>query len=202
MALGIDIYLSGSLHIGLAGKDEDLELGLSRYRQYQAKKCDERFGFHAGYFNCRIFNSKTEVELLNNLLLFCVLPNNARMSGPSNVLGGELQLCCTDPMTGFYRNGMCSTGPGDHGLHVVCVRLTDEFLEFSKAMGNDLSTPIPEFDFPGLEEGDKWCLCVTRWKEALEAGHAPQVYIEATHVSALEYVDREDLQAHAVHDEA
>ena len=119
-----------------------------------------------------------------------------------NVLGGELQGCSTDPMTGFYRNGMCSTGPGDHGLHVVCVRLTNEFLEFSRANGNDLSTPIPEFGFPGLEEGDKWCLCVTRWKEALEAGHAPQVYIEATHVSALEYVDREDLQAHAVHDEA
>ena len=124
-----------------------------------------------------------------------------RVSGPSNVLGGELQLCCTDPMTGFYRNGMCSTGPGDHGLHVVCVRLTDEFLEFSKAMGNDLSTPIPEFDFPGLEEGDKWCLCVTRWKEALEAERAPQVYIEATHLSALEFVDLEDLQAHAAQEE-
>ena len=202
MALGIDIHLPGTLHIGLTGEDENLELGLSRYRQYQAKKCDERFEFHAGYFSSHIFNSKTEVELLNNLLLFHVLPDNAHMSGPSNVLGGELQLCCTDPMTGFYRNGMCSTGPGDHGLHVVCVRLTTEFLEFSKAMGNDLSTPIPEFDFPGLEEGGKWCLCVTRWKEALEAGHAPQVYIEATHVSALEYVDREDLQAHAVHDEA
>ena len=103
------------------------------------------------------------------------MANDARVSGPSNVLGGELQICCTDPMTGFYRNGMCSTGPGDHGLHVVCVRLTNEFLEFSRANGNDLSTPIPEFGFPGLEEGDKWCLCVTRWKEALEAGHAPQV---------------------------
>ena len=123
------------------------------------------------------------------------------MSGPSNVLGGELELCCTDPMTGFYRNGMCSTGPGDHGLHTVCIRVTEEFLEFSRSRGNDLSTPVPEFEFPGLEEGDKWCLCVTRWKEALDHGMAPQVYIEATHVSALEFVDLEDLQAHAVEEE-
>ena len=97
---------------------------------------------------------------------------------------------------------MCSTGPGDHGLHTVCSRATEEFLEFSRSRGNDLSTPVPEFEFPGLEEGDKWCLCVTRWKEALDHGMAPQVYIEATHVSALEFVDLEDLQAHAVEEEA
>ena len=97
---------------------------------------------------------------------------------------------------------MCTTGPGDHGLHTVCIRSTEEFLEFSRSRGNDLSTPVPEFEFPGLEEGDKWCLCVTRWKEALDHGMAPQVYIEATHVSALEFVDLEDLQAHAVEEEA
>jgi len=83
----------------------------------------------------------------------------------------------------------------------VCIRVTEEFLEFSRSRGNDLSTPVPEFEFPGLEEGDKWCLCVTRWKEALDQGMAPQVYIEATHVSALEFVDLEDLQAHAVEEE-
>ena len=87
-------------------------------------------------------------------------------------------------------------------MHTVCIRATEDFLEFSRSRGNDLSTPVPEFEFPGLEEGDKWCLCVTRWKEALDHGMAPQVYIEATHVSALEFVDLEDLQAHAVEEEA
>ncbi len=100
-------------------------------------------------------------------------------------------------MTGFYRNGMCTTGPHDHGLHTVCIHATKDFLEFSRAQGNDLSTPAPQYDFPGLEEGDKWCLCVTRWKEALDHGMAPKVYLKATHISALEFVDLEDLQAHA-----
>ena len=124
------------------------------------------------------------------------------MSGPSNVLGKKLELCCSDPMTGFYRNGMCDTGTDDHGLHTVCVRVTAVFLEFSRSRGNDLSTPAPHFDFPGLVEGDKWCLCVTRWKEALDHGVAPQVYLKATHLSALEYVDLEDLQSHAAEDES
>ena len=124
------------------------------------------------------------------------------MSGPSNVLGEKLELCCSDPMTGFYRNGMCAIGPDDHGLHTVCVRVTDVFLEFSRSRGNDLSTPAPQFEFPGLVEGDKWCLCVTRWKEALDHGVAPQVYLKATHISTLEYVDLEDLQSHAAEDES
>ena len=123
------------------------------------------------------------------------------MSGPSNVLGEELELCCSDPMTGFYRNGMCTTGPHDHGLHTVCIHATKDFLEFSRAQGNDLSTPAPQYDFPGLEEGDKWCLCVTRWKEALDHGMAPKVYLKATHISALEFVDLKDLQAHAAEHE-
>lgn len=101
-------------------------------------------------------------------------------------------------MTGFYRDGYCRTGPGDHGVHTVCTRVTEEFLKFSKARGNDLSTPRPEYDFPGLTEGDCWCLCVLRWKEALDAGCAPQVVLEACHISSLEFVDLADLQAHAV----
>lgn len=112
-----------------------------------------------------------------------------------NVLGGELQTCCTDPMTGFYRDGKCNTGPQDYGTHVVCAEMTDEFLEFTKGRGNDLSTPIPEYRFPGLKAGDKWCLCALRWREALEAGVAPPVVLERTHKKALEYVSLEDLKA-------
>ena len=115
----------------------------------------------------------------------------------SNVLGGELQCCCTSPLTGFYRDGFCHTGPGDYGLHTVCAVMTEEFLEFSFERGNDLSTPRPEMAFPGLKPGDRWCLCVERWAEALEAGAAPAVCLEATHASALEFVSLEDLTAHA-----
>ncbi len=114
-----------------------------------------------------------------------------------NVLGGTLEPCSTEPMTGFYRDGCCNTGPGDVGLHLVCAVMTDDFLAFSKSVGNDLSTPRPEWRFPGLKAGDRWCLCVTRWKEALEAGKAPRVVLEATHISSLEYVDLDDLRAHA-----
>lgn len=117
---------------------------------------------------------------------------------PTNVLGGKLQSCCQQPRTGFYRDGYCRTGAGDHGLHVVCAQVTREFLAFSLARGNDLVTPVPAADFPGLEPGDRWCLCVTRWKEALDAGVAPPVFLEATHASALEFVDLADLKKHAV----
>ncbi|SDT88943.1 hypothetical protein SAMN05444156_0460 [Verrucomicrobium sp. GAS474] len=116
----------------------------------------------------------------------------------TNVLGGPLQACCHDPVTGFYRDGYCRTGPGDIGLHTVCIEATEEFLAFSRAAGNDLSTPVPQFQFPGLRPGDRWCLCVTRWMEALEAGMAPAVHLEASHISALEFVSLEDLQSHAV----
>jgi len=119
----------------------------------------------------------------------------------TNVLGGKLLACCTSPMTGFYRDGYCRTGPGDYGLHTVCIEATSEFLAFSRARGNDLTTPIPEYQFPGLVPGDKWCLCVTRWKEALDAGKAPSVVLSATHISALEFVSLEDLQSHAVREE-
>jgi uncharacterized protein (DUF2237 family) len=120
---------------------------------------------------------------------------------PKNVLGTELQSCSTDPMTGFYRDGCCRTGPDDYGLHLVCTEVTDDFLAFSKAAGNDLSTPNPMYRFPGLKAGDRWCLCVERWKEALEAGMAPKIVLESTHISALEYVDLEDLEAYAVDEE-
>ena len=117
---------------------------------------------------------------------------------PTNVLGGELKCCCLRPRTGFYRDGFCRTGGGDHGVHVVCARMTREFLEFSVSQGNDLVSPAPEYGFPGLEPGDRWCLCVTRWQQALEAGCAPPVVLEATHLSALEFVSLEALQQHAV----
>jgi uncharacterized protein (DUF2237 family) len=101
-------------------------------------------------------------------------------------------------MTGFYRNGCCDTGSGDLGVHVVCAEMTAEFLRFSASRGNDLSTPMPEFGFPGLRPGDRWCLCALRWQEALEAGHAPRVVLEATHEMALEWVDLDDLKQYAI----
>ncbi len=119
------------------------------------------------------------------------------MASPKNVLGTELLTCGTDPMTGFYRDGCCHTGGSDVGLHVVCAVMTDPFLKFSRSRGNDLSTPNPEYQFPGLKAGDRWCLCAARWKEAYDAGMAPSVVLEATHVSALEFASLEELSEHA-----
>ena len=116
----------------------------------------------------------------------------------TNVLGTDLQTCSTDPMTGFYRNGCCDTGGQDQGVHTVCAVMTAEFLEFSAAAGNDLSTSRPEFGFVGLNPGDRWCLCAARWQEALEAGMAPPVVLEATHARSLEWIDRADLERHAL----
>jgi hypothetical protein len=115
-----------------------------------------------------------------------------------NVLGTVLKTCGTDPVTGFYRNGKCDTGEDDAGSHTVCAQLTAEFLAYTKAKGNDLSTPRPEWGFPGLKPGDRWCLCAARWKEALAAGVAPPIVLDATHEKALEVVAIEDLQRHAV----
>ena len=115
-----------------------------------------------------------------------------------NVLGGPLASCSTDPMTGFHRDGCCRPGAGDLGMHIVCAHMTDEFLRYSAATGNDLSTPHPELGFPGLVAGDRWCLCASRWKQAFEAGAAPRVRLEATHFSVLEFVDLEDLQTLAL----
>lgn len=117
-----------------------------------------------------------------------------------NVLGGVLENCSMSPLTGFYRDGCCNTGMQDEGMHLVCAEMTDKFLAFSKKRGNDLSTPMPEYDFPGLIEGDRWCLCVLRWKEAHEAGMAPRLNLRATHISTLEFVDLEVLREYATDD--
>eukprot|EP00171_Calliarthron_tuberculosum_P016760 IDg16760t1 len=119
-------------------------------------------------------------------------------SRPRNVLGTELACCCTAPRTGFYRDGFCQTGPQDVGQHTVCARVTTAFLEFSRDRGNDLMTPMPAYNFPGLRDGDKWCLCVSRWKEALDAGVAPPVVLEATHAAALDVVTLDQLRANAI----
>ena len=115
-----------------------------------------------------------------------------------NVLGGALGTCSIQPMTGFFRNGCCESGQEDIGSHTVCAVMTPEFLAFSKQCGNDLSTPRPEFGFPGLKPGDRWCLCAPRWQEALEAGRAPRVVLRATEQGALQYCDLQDLKRMAV----
>lgn len=114
-----------------------------------------------------------------------------------NVLGGDLEPCSFDPVTGYFRDGHCRTEGRDPGFHAVCAVMTDEFLVFSRSVGNDLSTPQPQWQFPGLVPGDRWCVVALRWQEALEAGVAPPVVLEATHASALEFVSLADLEAHA-----
>ena len=121
-----------------------------------------------------------------------------RPSSARNVLGEPLASCCERPSTGFYRDGYCHTGPQDVGSHTVCAQMTDTFLEFSRARGNDPSTPHPEFEFPGLVAGDRWCLCASRWREALLAGVAPPVVLAASHERALEVVSLAELRAHAL----
>jgi len=121
------------------------------------------------------------------------------MKSPSrNVLGGPLAPCSKQPLTGFFRNGCCDTGDEDRGSHTVCAVMTVEFLAYSKSRGNDLSTPMPEYGFPGLKPGDRWCLCAARWKEALDAGRAPLVVLMATHERALEICDLISLKRHAI----
>jgi uncharacterized protein (DUF2237 family) len=117
---------------------------------------------------------------------------------PRNVFGGRLEDCSVTPLTGFFRDGCCNTSPEDIGSHTVCVVMTDEFLKFSKSRGNDLSTPMPQFGFPGLKEGDRWCLCAPRWQEAFEAGQAPRVALRATHEAALQYCELANLKRHAI----
>jgi uncharacterized protein len=115
-----------------------------------------------------------------------------------NVFGEPLATCSDSPRTGFFRDGCCTTGPQDFGSHTVCVVMTGEFLQFSKSAGNDLSTPVPEFEFPGLKPGDRWCLCAARWQQAFEAGMAPKVVLSATHERALEIVSLRDLKRFAI----
>ena len=120
------------------------------------------------------------------------------MSKAKNVLGERLESCSETPLTGFTRSGSCETGPSDLGSHTVCAQVTPEFLQYSKSQGNDLITPVPEFDFPGLNPGDRWCLCAARWREALEAGCAPKVALRATHERALQVVGIEELKPYAI----
>jgi hypothetical protein len=115
-----------------------------------------------------------------------------------NVIGGELEACSFEPLTGFYRDGCCNTGAEDLGIHTVCTQVTEEFLEFSQAAGNDLSTPQPVMGFAGLQPGERWCLCASRWKEAYDAGVAPPVVLEATHAATLEWVNLDELREHAI----
>jgi uncharacterized protein (DUF2237 family) len=121
-----------------------------------------------------------------------------RRRAPRNVLGESLEDCSTKPMTGFYRDGCCNTGREDVGSHTVCVVMTSAFLDFSKSRGNDLSTPSPQFGFPGLKPGDRWCLCAPRWQEALEASQAPRAVLRATHEGALAHCSLADLKRFAV----
>lgn len=125
-------------------------------------------------------------------------PRIAQVEPSTNVLGAELAPCSTDPMTGFFRNGCCDTGPMDQGRHTVCAVMTEAFLDFSKSRGNDLSTPRPEFAFPGLKPGDRWCLCALRWMEAYEADCAPRVVLTATHLRTLDVAPLDALKAHAI----
>lgn len=129
-----------------------------------------------------------------------MVPRETKMRASLNVFGEPLVPCSMQPLTGFYRNGCCDTGPDDRGLHTVCAVMTSEFLAFSKEMGNDLSTPLPEYGFPGLKEGDRWCLCALRWLEAYENGRAPKVVLEATHQLVLEFLPFEELKKFQVED--
>jgi uncharacterized protein (DUF2237 family) len=123
---------------------------------------------------------------------------NEELDPSLNVLGEALQVCSRQPMTGFYRDGSCNTGPQDAGLHGVCVVADAAFLAFSGYTGNDLSTPMPEYGFPGISPGDRWCLCASRWQQALDAGYAPKVVLGATHQTSLKVVALKDLKEHAV----
>ena len=115
-----------------------------------------------------------------------------------NIFGQELKSCCDNPMTGFYRDGYCNTCSEDYGMHTVCILITENFLEFSKSVGNDLSTPNPAFNFKGLKPGDKWCLCALRWKEALDNNMAPPVFLDSTHYNTLKVLSRSDLERYAI----
>ena len=119
---------------------------------------------------------------------------NKIKTGEKNVLGTDLQIAGTNPLTGYYRDGFCSTGESDRGVHVIAATLTDEFLQFTKSQGNELTTPSPQYNFPGLKAGDNWCLCALRWKESFDAGVAPPVILEATHEKALEFATIEELK--------
>lgn len=152
------------------------------------------------YRRMRVVATMMVITPLAAAAILATNPTPATMKEASmakNVLGTRLQLCGSNPRTGFYRNGLCETGPDDRGRHTVCAVVNEAFLEFTLQRGNDLITPRPDYNFPGLNPGDRWCLCALRWKEALDAGVAPPVVLEATHAASLEYVTLDDLKHHA-----
>lgn len=134
------------------------------------------------------------ILLLTSFFTYTFQSKSMRQDSSKNVLGTPLQSCCTSPMTGYYRNGHCETGADDFGTHVVCAYMTQDFLDFTAKCGNDLCTPIPAYNFPGLKPGDKWCLCASRWKQAYEAGKAPKVVLESTHEKALTIISQDILK--------
>ena len=139
------------------------------------------------------------IRFLVFILIFALsynqlLAQNNKMKNDKNIFNEDLKICSKNPLTGFYRDGYCSTGPDDRGSHTVAAIMTEEFLNFSKSKGNDLITPRPEYNFPGLKPGDSWCLCALRWKEAEQAGFAPQVVLEATNIKALKFIGAEILK--------
>lgn len=147
-----------------------------------------------------IFSISTEKLLSQNIdSLRNIYPLAGMLDDEAlNVYGDTLQMCCLDPITGYFRNGQCLTDASDYGTHIVCARVTEEFLLYSKARGNDLITPKPQFNFPGLKAGDHWCLCISRWLEAHKAGVAPMINLHATNIKALEYVPLEILEAYSL----
>lgn len=144
-----------------------------------------------------LFSKSLLIAQTNN----CLIRSNTMQTVKTtskNVLGTDLKSCCYDPLTGFYRDGFCQTGPTDYGTHVVCARMTEAFLTYTKSRGNNLSTPMPMYNFPGLKPGNQWCLCVSRWKEAMVAGFAPPIILESTHEKALQVVTLEELRQYEV----
>lgn len=155
-------------------------------------------GWPTGRWQVRSFWSWRGVPLVNDGAEQSISGHNQSM--PLNVLGGELETCSMNPRTGWFRDGCCKTDGNDQGIHTVCAIVTNEFLAFSADVGNDLSTPRPEFGFPGLKDGDQWCVCAPRWAEALEAGKAPKVVLAATHARTLDWCDLDDLRRFAIDD--
>ncbi|MFZ9180527.1 MAG: DUF2237 family protein [Rickettsiales bacterium] len=146
--------------------------------------------FYKIFFTIIIFLSPTLIHAQN----MTIIPKANQKTSALNVLNKPLQPCCFDPLTGFFRDGYCHTNFQDSGTHVVCAQVTTEFLEFTKSRGNNLSSPNPQYNFPGLKAGDFWCLCALRWLEAYEAGFAPKIKLESTNIKALEYIDLEILK--------
>jgi len=143
---------------------------------------------------CSLYSCAQQLDSLRNIYPMAGISDDKAL----NVFGEPLQMCCLDPVTGYYRNGQCLTDVSDYGTHIVCARVTDKFLDYSKKKGNDLITPKPQFNFPGLKTGDQWCLCISRWYEAHKAGVAPPIDLHATNIKALEFVPLEILKAYSL----